>query len=351
MNIAHIALCALFASLATNALARLTGEVRDDVITSSYHNCLSAKQPSSMPLSAEDQSKRSRYCRCGSEKFADALDIDTVKQVESGQRSLDPTLLSETWQWCKQHYAEFDDTPPSSKIAKSKETHGSILFNGKTHRFTAFRQYVYTNDYQLVRTVELNNGRSLFDFQMQRESSTGGIFEVSTRQRFGLVPLAGTPQTKDRHTAAHSGIDYDWSFLLTGGQDGWIFIDSRRNLMASHTINAADGLRYVTHYVRSQALMCDALKEARTRAMRSAAMSIFKEVLVAAIRSYAGASYSGGNFTAYTTSGQAVSGTYTRYDPSWLGEHYSRGMDAVFQGTASLADINRELTRLECDSQ
>ena len=351
MKLAHIALCALFASVATDVLAGLTGEVRDDVITSLYHNCLSAKRPSSTPLSAEDQSKRSRLCRCGAEKFADALDIDTVKQVESGQRSLDPTLMSETAQWCKQHYAEFDDTPPSSRIAKSKATHGSILFNGKMHRFTAFRQYVYTNDYQLVRTVELNNGRSLFDFQMQLESSAGSIFEVSTRHRFGLVPLAGTPQTKNGQTAAHSGIDYDWSFLLTGAQDGWVFIDSRRNLMASHTISAADGLRYVTHYVRSQALMCDALREARTGAMKSAAMSIFKEVLVAAIRSDAGASYSGGNFTAYTTSGQAVSGTYTRYDPSWLGEHYSRGLDAVFQGTASLADINRELTRLECDSQ
>jgi hypothetical protein len=351
MKLAHLALCALFASLATNALAGLTGEVRDDVITSVYHNCLPVKRPSSTPLTAEDQSKKSRWCRCAAERFADVLDIDTIKQVESGQRSLDPTLMSETEQWCKQHYAGFDDTPPSSRIAKSKETHGSILFNGKTHRFTAFRQYVYTNDYQLVRTIELDNGRSLFDFQMQRERSAGGIFDVSTRQRFGLVPLAGTPQTKDRQPAAHSGIDYDWSFLLTGGQDGWVFIDSRRNLMASHTINAADGLRYVTHYVRSQALMCDALKEARTRAITSAAMSIFKEVLVAAIRSYAGASYSGGNFTAYTTTGQAVSGTYTRYDPSWLGEHYSRGLDAVFQGTASLADINRELTRLECDSQ
>lgn len=191
------------------------------------------------------------------------------------------------------------------------------------------------------------NSEALFDFQVKLESSSASIIDVKSRRQYGLVPLAGAPRVKD----GPARIDYDWAFLMTGEKDSIIVIDSKRNLMASRTVDAADGSVYIIRYVRSQALMCDALKEARVRAIKSAAASIFKEVLVAAIRSYAGTSYSGGNFTAYTTSGQTATGTYTRYDSSWLGEHYSRGLDAVFEGTASLTDINRELTRLECDSQ
>ena len=344
MNPAHIVLCALLASLSNVALAGLTGEVREDFITYSYHSCLSSKPPTNTP---EYLAKRPRLCRCAAEKLADALDIDTVKRLEGGQGSVDPTPFNETREWCLQHYAEFDDKPPSSRLAKSKNTHDSVLFNGKTHRFTAFRLHVYSKDNQLVKAVELNNGGALFDFQVKLESSAASILDVKSRQRYGLVPLAGAPQVK----GGQAGIDYDWAFLMTGEKDSIIVIDSKRNLMASRTVDAADGSVYVLQYVRSQALMCDALKEARVRAIKSAATSIFNEVLVAAIRSYAGTSYSGGNFTAYTTSGQPVTGTYTRYDPSWLGEHYSRGLDAVFQGTASLTDINRELTRLECDSQ
>lgn len=344
MKPSHIVLCALFASLSSVALAGLTGEVREDLVTAGYHSCLSSKPPTN---TAEYLSNRPRLCRCAAERMADAFDIDTLKRFEAGQGSVDPKLFTEIREWCLQHYAEFDDKPPPSPLAKSKSTHDSVLFNGKTHRFTAFRVYVYSKDNQLVKAVELNNGQALFDFQVNLESAAASIVDVKRRQRSALVPMAGDPQAK----GAQAGINYDWAFLMTGVADSYVFIDSKRNLMASRAVDDADGSVYVVQYVRSQVLMCDALREARVRAITSAATNIFKEVLVAAIRSYAGASYSGGTFTARTTSGQSVSGTYTRYDPSWLGEHYSRGLDAVFQGTASLADINRELTRLECGSQ
>lgn len=344
MKLVHIVLCALFVSLSNVALAGLTGEFREDFVTVSYYSCLSSKPPTNTP---EYLAKRPRLCRCAAERMADAFDIDTLKRFDADQGSVDPKPFTEIREWCLQHYAEFDDKPPPSPLAKSKSTHDSVLFNGKTHRFTAFRVHVYSKDNQLVKAVEFNNGQALFDFQVKPESTAASIVDVKARHRFALVPMAGDPQVK----GAQAGIDYDWAFLMTGVADSYVFIDSKRNLMASRVVDPADGSTYVIQFVRSQVLMCDALKEAKVRAIKSAATNLFKEVLVAAIRSYAGASYSGGTFTANTTSGQTVSGTYTRYDPSWLGEHYSRGLDAVFQGTASLADINRELTRLECDSQ
>ena len=344
MKLFHIVLCALFVSLPNVALAGLTGEVREDFVTAGYHSCLSSKPPTNTPGYL---AKRPRLCRCGAERMADAFDIDTLKRFMADPGSVDPRPFTKIREWCLQHYAEFDDKPPPSPLAKSKSTHDSVLFNGKTHRFTAFRVLVYSKDNQLVKAVELSNGQALYDFQVNLESAAASIVDVKSKRRTALVPMAGDPRTQ----GTQAGINYDWAFLFTSVADSYVFIDSKRNLMASRIVNDADESVYVVQYVRAQVLMCGALKEARVRAITSAATNIFKGVLVAAIRSYAGASYSGGTFTARTTSGQSVSGTYTRYDPSWLGEHYSRGLDAVFQGTASLADINRELTRLECDSQ
>lgn len=340
MNTSRIALYAFLFLFSTIAHAGLTDEVRADAVTILYHSCLSSKPPTNTP---EYLAMRPRLCICGAERIIDA----GTAAFEEEKNSIDQTQINEIREWCLQHQAEFEDKPPSPRLAKLKKTNDSVLFNGKTHRFTAFRQHIFSKDNQLVNTIELKNNEHLLDFQVAPDKSSASIFDVGIGQRYELVPLSGAP----RDIYGQSIINHDWAFLMLNGKLDFTLIDSKRNLMAVHTTHVEDGSKRVTHFVRSQALMCDALREARTRAIQSAAISIFKEVLIAAIRSYAGASYSGGNFTAYTTSGQLVTGTYSRYDPSWLGEHYSRGLDAVFQGTASLVDINRELTRLECDSR
>jgi hypothetical protein len=343
MKIGFLSLFALAVTIPTGAVAMLTGEVRDDFLVATYYACERPK--GSKQLTAEDQAKKSRLCNCFAAKMADTLDIETVKLLESGQQTLDQTLLTEAAQWCKEHYADFEAAPPASRTVQTKGTKSSLLFNGRTHRFTAFRQHVYTKDFQLLRTVELQNGRYLYDLQIQADRSAGSLSAVAVHRQYSLVAYSGSNQKL-------AAIGYDWAFLMKNpdGNDGVLVLDSGRNILATQLFNAADGLFYETHYVRSQALICVALKEARTRVLTSAAASVFKEILLVAIRSYAGTSYSGGNFTAYTASGQTVAGTYTRYDNSWLGEHYSRGLNVVFAGTASLAEINREMERLDCSA-
>lgn len=325
------------------AYARLSGEVRDDFITSLYHSCRTPKKPSE-PSTELDQAKKSRLCNCAATWMADAIDLETVKLVELGQKSIDPRLLTEAVQWCKDHYADYSDMPPLSEVTKKKSRNGSALFDGKTHRFTAFRQHTYTKDFQLVKTVELENGKDLYDLSLRSDLSDAGLVEVRSRERYRLLPLAGS-----HPKLVASG--YDFAFSMPNlSPYAVLLLDSKRNVLATQVFNKKDGLIYETHYVRSQALICTALEEARSRALKSAALDIFKEVLLVAIKSYAGTSYSGGTFTASTSSGQTVSGTYRTYDNSWLGEHYSRGLDAVFNGSASIADIDREMGRLDCGS-
>jgi hypothetical protein len=319
----------------STAIAQLTGEPRDDFTTSFYHSCQTPK-----PASKEDGIKRVRLCNCLSMKLADSLDNETLKMIEKEQRSLDSGLMENTVSWCKQNYMEYSEAPPVSEIAKNKNTNSSILFNGETHRFTAFRQYAYTKEFQLVRTVELENGKYLYDINIQPGRSRNTIVDLTSRREYSLAPLAGTAPRA-------IAVGFDFAFFITESA-GFLLIDSKKNLLTTQVFDEKNGLFYETHYVRSQALICTALSEAKSRVQKSVAVSIFKEILLIAIKSYAGTSYSGGNFTAYTSNGTTVSGTYTKYDNSWLGEHYSRGLDAVFNGTASLSQINTEINRLNC---
>lgn len=334
----------LAAVLPHAVLAKLVGEAREEFVVAMYYACLAEKGPTSRQLLSEaDQASRPRLCNCATYRLADVVDAESLERIKTGQGTIDSGLISDLVQSCKERYMEYGDTPPVAALALAKDTNGSVLFGGKVHRFTAFRQHVYTKEFQFIRTVELSNGRYLFDLRIG-DGRHGSLIDVATRKQYSLAPHAGANKT-----AESQGYDHTFVIKEQARSGGVLAIDSRRNVLVTQLFNEEHGLWIETHYVRSQALICTALEEAKTRALKSAAVSIFKEVLLAAVKSYAGASYSGGNFTAYTSTGQTVSGTYTRYDSSWLGEHYSRGLDAVFEGTASLADINREMARLKCE--
>lgn len=338
-------LLVLFAAVVPHALlAKLVGEAREEFVVTMYYACLAEKGPTSRQLlSGANQASRPRLCNCATDRLADVVDAESIERNKTGQETIDSGRVSDVVQSCKEHYMEYGDTPPVAALALAKDTNGSVLFGGKAHRFTAFRQHVYTKEFQFIRTVELSNGKYLFDLRIG-DGRHGSLIDVASRRQYSLAPRAGANET-----AKSQGYDHTFVIEEQARSGGVLAIDSRRNVLVTQLFNEAQGLWIETHYVRSQALICTALEEAKTRALKSAAVSVFKEVLLAAVKSYAGASYSGGNFTANTSTGRTVSGTYTRYDSSWLGEHYSRGLDAVFEGSASLADINREMARLNCE--
>lgn len=318
------------------ASAQLSAEPRDDFIATIYYSCVTPSEKGK-----EVDARRRRYCNCAATKIADQLDTETVKQIESKQRELDTSVVNAAVGWCRENFAEYSEFPPISKIAKTKDTNNSILFDGKSHRFTAFRQHTYTKEFQLIKTTELENGKYLYDVSIQPDRAKNILSDLRSRKDFALVPLAGSaPRLME--------MGFDFTFLIPE-LSGYLAIDSRRNLLTTQVFNKKDGLFYETHYVRSQALICTALKEERSRIQKSSAISIFREILLVAIRSYAGESYKGGTFIGNTTDGKSLSGTYTIYDNSWLGEHYSRGLDAVFKGTASTSQINAEISRLNCE--
>lgn len=234
------------------------------------------------------------------------------------------------------HTAELDVTP-------EQEYNNSILFNGRTHRFTAFIQEVYTANRQILTSNRVEPGARLLDLTIQADRTSALLADAKSGQRVSLSPLP-EPSQKAKE------FGYDFNYFIPDGE-GELLLNSERSLMMLVQQNHQEGRIYQTYYIRTNVLLCTALAEAKSRAIATAATSLFKEVLVAVLRSYAGASYSRGNFTAYTSAGTSVSGTYTLYDNSWLGEHYSRGLDAIFKGTASLSQINAEIARAKCDGR
>lgn len=103
-----------------------------------------------------------------------------------------------------------------------------------------------------------------------------------------------------------------------------------------------------SYLVSNSAFVCSALMESKTKATTSMALSMLKEMLLVTIKSYSGASYKHGTFTGSSSVGP-IFGTYTQYDNSWLTAHYSTGLEAALSGSASIAEINKEIDRLNCD--
>lgn len=292
--------------------------------------------------SNEDESVRGRKCNCLSQSTTAALDRETIEQIFSNTKTLEPSAIGGAVQFCKDNFERYSSSQALPNALKTFGPDSSRVFSGKSQRYTAFRQHIYTAEMKYIRTVELENGRYLYDINVLPGRDSNTITDVRAGRTYSLV------RTYSNTTNAALR-NYEYLFFIPDLL-GYLAVDSKRNLLASQVMSTKDGTVVETHYIRSQALVCSALQQARSRAQTDMAVSLFKEFLVAAIKSYAGASYGGGTFVGQTTTGRQVSGTYTTYDSSWLGEHYSRGLDVIFSGGASLYQINAEIGRLECDN-
>lgn len=215
------------------------------------------------------------------------------------------------------------------------------LLSGSTQRFTAFRQYEYTKDWRLIKVSEIPNGSHLLDLSIATDRPLSTVVDVKANANFTLVkkPVYSVE-------ALQKGFDFQFDIQ---GLNSVLLLNTKNSVLASIYYDDQKERNFEIHFVRSVALLCKTLSEIKNRAQNKMAASIFREVLVAAIRSYAGTSYSGGTFAGTSASGTAFSGTYTRYDSSWLGEHYARGLDAVFDGVASISQINTQMENFQCD--
>lgn len=214
------------------------------------------------------------------------------------------------------------------------------LFNGADQRFTAFKQYIYTKDWKLLASNELPNGKYLFDVKLIRDQISNPAADVKTGRKFTLTKIDQIDQT-----VKNQGFDYQFKIEELAGT---LLVNTQKNIFVSFYYDPSADRIFETHYVQSAALICTALQEVKSQIQKKMALSIFKEILMIAIKSYAGTSYSGGTFSGTTSSGNFVSGTYTRYDNSWLGPHYERGLDAVFNGSANLGQVEDQMSRLHC---
>ena len=325
----------------TCALAHSLDEKTFMVTQSLFFECWNYRKLNSSTAN-EDDSVRGRKCNCLSQNTTAALDGETIDLMFSNKKALEPGALDRAVRFCKDNFEKYPASQALPNTLKNFGPDSSKVFNGRSQRYTAFRQHIYTAEMKYIRTVELENGKYLYDINVLPGRDLNTITDAKAGKAYSLV------RTYSNTTNAALR-NYEYLFFIPDLL-GYLAVDSKRNLLASQVMSTTDGTVVETHYIRSQALICSALQEARSRARTDMAVSIFKEFLVAAIKSYAGASYGGGTFVGQTTTGRQISGTYTTYDNSWLGEHYSKGLEVIFSGGASLYQISAEMGRLECDT-
>ncbi|TXH88229.1 MAG: hypothetical protein E6Q78_11535 [Rhodoferax sp.] len=280
-----------------------------------------------------------QYCSCASEQTAQALTDGLLAEIDAGTKNLPQNINTDAAKFCLTSFKKYPSSPFAERVISSESAKNIKLFDGTTQRFTAYRQFVYDKNWKLLQDKELPNGKYLFDVNFAPNRSQNLARDVTSGVVYSLfVSEQATEESRKK--------GFDFLFFVPE-ISGNLAINSVKNIFVSQYFDVRDGKFYETHYVRSQALICSALNEAKIRAQKSMAASIFKELLLVAIKSYAGASYSGGTFTG-TANGGTFVGSFRKYDSTWLGEHYSRGLDAVFNGTASLGEITDEQNRLKC---
>lgn len=285
--------------------------------------------------------KYGKFCTCYADEFVKKASNQSIKNMKSGKFDFtNDSEFNSRVSYCKTNFENYEYKPNVKNFLVDETKNGSYLFDGKPHRFTAFKEDTLTFETSLLRTVEYKNNSSLYDIEIDTSREENFLVEISTGKRYRLNYV---PDTND--WAKRNG--FDLTFFVKD-LNGTLLINSRKNTFATAIPNLNKKTIQLRYYVSSQALVCTALKDIKSRMQTNTAISIFKEILLVAIKSYAGASYGGGTFTATTSSGQMVNGTYTTYDNSWLGEHYSRGLDSVFNGSANIFEVNSQLEKLGC---
>lgn len=319
------------------ALAGLSGQFKSVWVASYVPACFKLQKEMALNSSLSDE-RLSKYCTCMGMTASENVNLDNELAIliNKKEATYPADMNSSASKYCGTNWGKFS----SGAIQRPISQNGNGLFDGKTRRFTAFRQIIFTKEWIKLEVNEVANGRMLMDINIQIDRPENSATDITNGISYKLSKV-------DTLTAFAKTIGYDFQFLGASGGPTLTF-KTETGLLTTDYLNIETGRVYQTDYIDTNVLICKSLSAAKNKYQVNIFSSIIKEAMLIAIKSRAGASYSGGNFYGSSSSGATVSGTYTQYNNSWLGEHYSRGLDAVFDGTATVSQIDDEMSKLSC---
>lgn len=323
-----------------SASAELYGEMRDKWFVAYPPVCYKHQRelPVNSSISNEDLS---RYCTCLTQLSSKLPEFtnELARRIDNFEVPFPATIMPQVDKTCQQNYSKYP-VNGLNNIVQSPDGNG--LLNGQPQRFTAFSKSVFLNsEGKRLESKELKNGEYILDLNVALDRIDNNAIDIISGKSYNLIRVNQIPIT-------NRAMGIDFMFTVPELLDGYVFVKSTSNALMLRQTNPENGQITQIEYINSVALLCKALSTTKSNVQKSMIGSIFKEAILIAIRSYGGASYSGGTFSGTTTMGQSVSGTYTQYNNSWLGEHYSNGLNAVFNDTASYSQIDEEMSRLKC---
>lgn len=322
-----------FISFQCTSYAQLKGEVLQDWVVGFVSVCYKAQRSAALNSLMSDD-RLSKYCTCYAFKTGTNLLLtnELIDKVNNKQALLPPEIHSGVSTFCNNNYANYF----SGAFPESRKINKEFSFDDElTHRFTAIRKIHQNAQRTETKTIDIRIGEDYADVML------------SPRSKSIRITLNGLNTYKSNHSALIStfgkmhGVDYGFSF-----DQGVLSLDTENSTLTIQKI--LDDHFEITTYILSKKLICESLNSKINQRNTAMLGSMLKEALIFAIRSYSGASYSYGNFTGMTSNGKPFSGGVTFYNNSWMGEHYSSGLDQLFNGAADVSEINRQKVKIGC---
>ena len=109
------------------------------------------------------------------------------------------------------------------------------------------------------------------------------------------------------------------------------------------------GISSSSEIIPPNLFVCTAFDNYKSNINATTVNVLMREALSVAIESFLGLNYRRGTFSGTGSSGSSISGTYTQYDNASRLNHYSNGIDAIINGSASISEMEKKIDQFGCN--
>jgi hypothetical protein len=316
-----------------NSQAQLKGPYLQDWVMGFIPACYKNQRASAINSLMSDE-RLGKFCTCSAFKTGlnPILSNDLIDKVNLKQAKIPSEIHNGVLSYCTDNFANYNS---AMHIGNRKSPAEFFFDDGQKHRFIAVQKTRQDLNRNQIDLISIPVGETFADIFLSEGKS---ILSLTTNE--GYSAKSDFPAVISDYGKV---IGADFGFSIS---DGIVSFDIEKSTML---VQRLIGNNYeLTHYVLSKKLICDTLATQITNRNAQMVGGLLKEALIFALRSYAGASYSAGTISGLNSSGNPYRANVTIYNNSWMGEHYSKGLDELFNGVADVSSVAKQKEKIGC---
>lgn len=313
--------------------AQLRGAYLQDWVTGYIPACYKNQRGAALNSFMSDE-RLSKYCTCSAFKtgLSSHLSNDLYEKINLKQAKVPQEIHNGVLSYCNENYNNYNS---GALTSNRKPPTAFIYTDNSKHRFTAIQTITQDLQRNQLDNKSIKIGEEYADITIDKN-----IGKLTIEQNDGL-------KISSEYTATISDfgkiIGIDFAFTIP---DGIISFDIEKSTMIIQRLK--NNFYELKTFILSKKLICDSLSTQVSQRNSQMVGGLLKEALIFAIRSYAGASYSYGTVSGLNSAGNPFTAGVTFYNNSWMGEHYSKGLDELFNGATDISSINQQKESIGC---